>query len=306
MSKVLSYAELTAALPRRCPALLLDRVEIIDENNIVGVKLATFNEDFFSGHFPGHPVMPGVLQVEAMKQLCEIIARPELATAELSEIHTPLIEKVKFRRPISPGDRILIKAAVTSREDNKICFSASCSTRDGVASEALLTLSARSPLAEVSMPVLFNDNDQCAESPHNTVKIMDMIPHRYPFLLIDYIQKTAENEFTAIKNISANDNLFKNFGSGQSPTMPESILCEIVAQAGAACILSRPENAGKLGFFMSIDRAESFGTIVPGDQLEVTSSLPPGKGRFSRGGGKILVNGELRFSISLTCAIVDA
>lgn len=305
MGKILGYQELVAALPRRCPGLLLDRVEMIDDRHLCGVKLVNSNEEFFIGHFPNHPIMPGVLQIEAMKQLCEIAARPLLATEERSEIHLPLVEKVKFRRPVTPGDRLKIEAELLENSDGRIRFRAVAATRAGVASEGFLTLAARSPIVPATMPSLFSGLDHGEDTPLDAGKTMSMMPHRYPFLLIDYVQKITDATVTAIKNVSGNDAIFRHLGA-LAPTMPESLLCEICAQAGAACVLSRPENDGKLGFFMAIDRAESFAPIVPGDQIAVEATLPPSKSKFGKGPCSICVEGEKRFEINLMFAIVDA
>ena len=305
MGKILGYQELIAALPRRCPGLLLDRVEVIDDRHLRGLKLVNSNEEFFIGHFPEHPIMPGVLQIEAMKQLCELVARPQLATAELSDIHLPLIEKVKFRRPVTPGDRLKIEAELLESSEGKMRFRAVASTKSGVASEGFLTLAARTPLVPPTIPQLFSEVDLGAETPLNAMKMMSMMPHRYPFLLIDYVQKIAETTVMAVKNVSGNDAIFRHFGT-LAPTLPESLLCEMCAQAGAACVLSRPENEGKIGIFMTIDRAESFAPIVPGDQLAVDATLPPSNMKFGKGPCTVYVEGEKRFEINLMFGIIDA
>ena len=136
-------------------------------------------------------------------------------------------------------------------------------------------------------------------------EILKILPHRYPFLFIDYIAAIDDSFVTAVKNVSVNDNFFRQIGT-DSPMMPESLLCEISAQAGAACVLSRPENAGKLGFFMSIEKAEFFGRVQPGDQMVIDIALPPGKSRFGKGTGTIAVDGKIIADIALMFAIVDA
>ena len=89
MGKVLGIREIKAVLPQRNPMLMLDRAEQVDETHWVAVKNLTINEMFFLGHFPGHPIMPGVLQVEAMKQLGELAVRPQLdpAVAQILRCH---------------------------------------------------------------------------------------------------------------------------------------------------------------------------------------------------------------------------
>jgi 3-hydroxymyristoyl/3-hydroxydecanoyl-(acyl carrier protein) dehydratase len=87
--------------------------------------------------------------------------------------------------------------------------------------------------------------------------------------------------------------------------VPVSLLCEIGAQAGCASILARPENNNKLGYFMSIDGAESFAPVMPGDQLVIKFNLPAGKSRFGKGSGEMLVNGKVVFKVTLMFALVD-
>ncbi|HUI84612.1 MAG TPA: 3-hydroxyacyl-ACP dehydratase FabZ [Candidatus Binatia bacterium] len=100
-------------LPHRYPMLLLDRVvEVVRAKRIVAIKNVTFNEPFFNGHFPGYPIMPGVLIVEAMAQ-----AGAALLFTEVTERHDKLlvftgIERARFRRPVVPGDQLRIEVDV--------------------------------------------------------------------------------------------------------------------------------------------------------------------------------------------------
>ncbi len=97
-----------AALPHRYPFLLVDRVvELVPGERIHAYKNVTFNEEFFQGHFPGQPVMPGVLQLEAMAQAGALLAF-ELSKfdPEKKVVYLMAFDKVKFRRPVTPGDRL--------------------------------------------------------------------------------------------------------------------------------------------------------------------------------------------------------
>ena len=96
-------------LPHRYPFLLVDRIlEIEGDRRIVGVKNVTINEPFFQGHFPGHPIMPGVLIIEAMAQVggMLLLSHFEGQNVENKVVYFMSLDNVKFRRPVLPGDQI--------------------------------------------------------------------------------------------------------------------------------------------------------------------------------------------------------
>lgn len=98
-------------LPHRYPFLLVDRILSIEpKKRIVGIKNVTFNEPFFQGHFPGHPIMPGVLIVEAMAQVGGVLGFLSQSEAEPgSLIYFTGMDRVRFRRPVVPGDQIVFE-----------------------------------------------------------------------------------------------------------------------------------------------------------------------------------------------------
>ncbi|MDR0933196.1 MAG: 3-hydroxyacyl-ACP dehydratase FabZ [Victivallales bacterium] len=304
MAKFFGVKEIRAILPQRYPMLMVDRAQQLDETRYVGIKNLTINENFFQGHFPGHAIMPGVLQLEAMKQLGELAIRPELDPRNELDVYMRIVEKVKFRRPNNPGDRVKIEVEILSIENGEAVIKAQTSNSAGVTCEAKITLTTRPKSGATAMPELYTEFDKNEATPMNVEKIMVLIPHRYPFLLIDYIAKIEGDHVFAVKNLSGNEEIFSQ--SGDYPVMPESLLCEITAQAGCALVLARPGNEGKLGYFMSIDRAEIFEPVYPGDQLVVDIELPPAKGRFGKGTGCIKVGDRVVFQITLMFAIVDA
>jgi 3-hydroxyacyl-[acyl-carrier-protein] dehydratase len=105
---VMDILKILSALPHRYPFLLVDRVvEVVKGDRIHAYKNVTFNEEFFQGHFPGKPVMPGVLQLEAMAQAGALLAY-EGAPFDPSQkvIYLMSFDGVKFRRPVVPGDRL--------------------------------------------------------------------------------------------------------------------------------------------------------------------------------------------------------
>ncbi|HDZ90748.1 MAG TPA: 3-hydroxyacyl-ACP dehydratase FabZ [Deltaproteobacteria bacterium] len=107
----LNYEDIIKILPHRYPFLLVDRVIEMEFNKrVVGIKNVTANEPFFQGHFPGNPIMPGVLIIEAMAQVGGVLARLSIPGVmerkEMGEIFFMAMDKVKFRRPVVPGDQI--------------------------------------------------------------------------------------------------------------------------------------------------------------------------------------------------------
>jgi len=111
----LNVQEILDYLPHRYPFLLLDRVvEFEPAKRLVAIKNVTINEPFFQGHFPGYPIMPGVLVVEAMAQAGGIIIMHELPDRTEKLVVFTGIERARFRRPVTPGDQLRIEVNVLS------------------------------------------------------------------------------------------------------------------------------------------------------------------------------------------------
>ncbi|MEA2106582.1 MAG: bifunctional UDP-3-O-[3-hydroxymyristoyl] N-acetylglucosamine deacetylase/3-hydroxyacyl-ACP dehydratase [Bacteroidota bacterium] len=96
-------------LPHRYPFLLIDKITELDEKSVIGIKNVTLNENFFMGHFPAEPIMPGVLQVEAMAQVGGILALSQVKDPENYQTLFLKIDKVKFKRKVIPGDTIIFR-----------------------------------------------------------------------------------------------------------------------------------------------------------------------------------------------------
>ena len=111
---MLGIEEIMKVLPHRYPFLLVDRIlEIEPKKRIVGLKNVTINEPFFQGHFPGHPIMPGVLIIEAMAQVGGVLLMGEVEDFESKVVYFMLLDNVKFRRPVKPGDQIRFELEMT-------------------------------------------------------------------------------------------------------------------------------------------------------------------------------------------------
>ena len=143
---VLTAGEIMRILPHRYPFLLVDRVENIDRStgpNRVGtriraIKNVTFNEQFFVGHFPHRPVMPGVLQIEAMAQVAALACADWRADAPKMDVAIAGIDGARFRRPVEPGDTLEIEAEIVKDRGQILQLRTVARVRGNVVSEAEL------------------------------------------------------------------------------------------------------------------------------------------------------------------------
>jgi beta-hydroxyacyl-ACP dehydratase FabZ len=108
--------EIMSVMPHRYPFLLIDRVLEMDETSIRAVKNVTFNEPHFQGHFPGTPVMPGVLVVEAMAQAGGFLLFSQVEDREDKLIYFTGIDCCRFRKPVAPGDQVIFEVEVVARK----------------------------------------------------------------------------------------------------------------------------------------------------------------------------------------------
>lgn len=99
-------------LPHRYPFLLVDRILELGAQEVVGLKNVSINEPFFQGHFPGQPIMPGVLIVEAMAQVGGILAFSLMPEHHGNVVYFMGMDKVRFRKPVRPGDQLILKLSI--------------------------------------------------------------------------------------------------------------------------------------------------------------------------------------------------
>jgi 3-hydroxyacyl-[acyl-carrier-protein] dehydratase len=130
-----------AALPHRFPMLLVDRVEeIVVDERIVAIKAVTINEPFFAGHFPGRPIMPGVLIVEALAQAAGILAVESLGLAGSGKlVYFMAIDGAKFRAPVEPGVLLRLEVAFVQKRATVCKFTGRAMLGDKLAAEASFT-----------------------------------------------------------------------------------------------------------------------------------------------------------------------
>jgi beta-hydroxyacyl-ACP dehydratase FabZ len=136
---MINVLEIMDLLPHRYPFLLVDRVlELEMGKRIVGLKNVTINEPFFQGHFPGQPVMPGVLILEAMAQVAGVMAMKTVPAEQVKNkvIYFMTIDKAKFRKPVVPGDQVRFEVEVIRMRTNAMSFRGQALVDGGVAAEA--------------------------------------------------------------------------------------------------------------------------------------------------------------------------
>lgn len=136
----LDIQDILRILPHRYPFLLVDRItEIVRTKRIVAIKNVTVNEPYFVGHFPDHPIMPGVLVVEAMAQAGGVLLLTEFPDREERLLLFTGIEKAKFRRPVAPGDQLRIEVDVLVWRGTAGRMQGKAYVRDKLACEAVIT-----------------------------------------------------------------------------------------------------------------------------------------------------------------------
>ena len=130
-----------AALPHRYPMLLVDRVETLEPDvRIVATKAVSINEPFFAGHFPGRPIMPGVLIVEALAQAAGVLAVESLGLAGSGKlVYFMAIENAKFRTPVEPGCLLTLEVEFVQKRSSVCKFRGTAKIGDKVAAEASFT-----------------------------------------------------------------------------------------------------------------------------------------------------------------------
>lgn len=125
-------------IPHRYPFLMVDRIVELEKNTkATGIKNVTINEPFFQGHFPGNPIMPGVLMVEAMAQIAGVLAFGSGVAG--NAVFFMSIEKAKFRKPVVPGDQLKMEVNVTHQRGNVWKFSGTAKVDDKVVCESDFT-----------------------------------------------------------------------------------------------------------------------------------------------------------------------
>ena len=136
----------------------------------------------------------------------------------------------------------------------------------------------------------------------NNEEIKTIIPHRYPFLLVDQILEVEENRVVGKKNVTINEPFFQGHFPDY-PVMPGVLILEALAQTGAVAILGKEENKGKIGFLAGIDKARFRRQVRPGDVLTLEVEITRLKGPIGKGRAKATVDGEIACEAEIMFAI---
>ncbi len=149
---------------------------------------------------------------------------------------------------------------------------------------------------------LFSSESMVNKMLLNSNQIQEIIPHRYPFLLVDAVKEMSETSIVAIKNVSANEMQFMGHFP-QKHVYPGVLIMESLAQAGAIVLLSRDEFKGKIAFFAGMDKVKFRQQVIPGDQMELHVELEKIKGPVGIAQAKALVEGKVVASGTLKFAV---
>ncbi|HEX3583795.1 MAG TPA: 3-hydroxyacyl-ACP dehydratase FabZ [Thermoanaerobaculia bacterium] len=134
---MLNILEIMKLLPHRYPMLLVDRIlEYEDGKRIVGLKNVSANEQFFQGHFPGNPVMPGVLIVEAMAQCCAVLFLKDIEDRDKKLFLFGGVDKARFRKPVIPGDQLIMECTVLQKRASTVRMRGEAKVDGAIVAEA--------------------------------------------------------------------------------------------------------------------------------------------------------------------------
>ena len=136
----LNIQSIMSLIPHRYPFLLIDKVvDVVGDESATGIKCVSVSEPFFQGHFPGQPVMPGVLSLEIMAQAGSFLMLSQVKDPLSTNMFFSAVEKTKFRKPIVPGDQLMVHMTLVKKKLNLCKFHGVCKVDDKIVAEAFFS-----------------------------------------------------------------------------------------------------------------------------------------------------------------------
>lgn len=307
MSQILGISEIQKLLPQRYPFLMVDRVQLGENSTeLTAIKNVTTNEMQFMGHFPGNPIMPGVLQIEAVMQAGMIAFKKHQTNLTSGRMILTGVKKVRFKNPIIPGDQVEISVKLDNITDDSCEVKASCKVNGKLNSQSHIVigyldeslLEPKSLITEFKLEELGSD----AETIFDVNDIASYIPHRFPFQFIDRIIYNEGDRIIGEKLVSANEP-FANSDTAGSLFMPNIMLLETIAQVGCVKLLSQEEHHGKIGLFLSVENCVIHRPAVPGDKLTFDVKFLFFKASMGKAVGQIHCGEELVADLQIAFAL---
>ena len=323
---VFSLEDINGILPHRYPFLLVDKVvEYEQGKRAVGIKSVTLNEPHFTGHFPDRPIMPGVLQVEALAQLAGLVCL-QMEGAEPGVVFFFAgVDGVKWKKPVVPGDTLVLEVELKKGNQGQgNQGQGQGNQRSGIfiaTGRAYVDGELAVELDEMKFALAENNNDRAlvadeslfdAASPRSAQEISALtssvktifspddingiLPHRYPFLLVDKVIEYEQGKrAVGIKSVTLNEPHFTRHFPDR-PNMPGVLQVEALAQlAGIVCLQMEGAEPGGVFFFAGVDGVKWKKPVVPGDTLVLEVEIKKWNQRFGivTATGSAYVDGEL-------------
>ena len=249
--------------------------------------------------------MPGVLQLVTVAR--HLALRSKLEGGE----GTPWvrkIDKMSFKNPVLPGDQLIVEINLSDVTKTSAHVKATARNGQGkVCSMVGLTLGTleSTPFEPTSLiPKVKDEYAEFKERQMGVNEISAKIPHRFPFQFIDNVIHMEEMRVIGEKLVSINEPYSMNYNT-TTPVLPVSVLTETCAQLGCVHMLAQPENANKIGLFVSIEDAEYFRPAIPGDLLTIDFKLDFLKSRMGRGNCEVYCGSELLAKLTMAFALAD-
>lgn len=272
--------EILNYMPHRYPFLLIDRVDEIKPGvSIRVIKNTTMNEPFYQGHFPNNPVFPAALMLESMAQAAGLLTFKTKNIAPREKLYVYAgVNKARFKNLVKPGDRIIFEVVLKNERRNVVFLSATAKVGNKLVCEAELTIigvndeDVQDSMQHKSSKVLeLPTIEQDSMSGLEIKEIMQCIPHRYPFLLVDRILSVSDDikHIKGLKSTTLNEPFYQGHFPEQ-PVFPGVMLLEAMAQT-AEVLAAKHRDANNLGpqhfLFAGVDKAKFKLIVQPGDQI---------------------------------------